>query len=189
MNPESESREEVLRRFERLCHAPPQRLARALADAATPDPAALEGWEFRAFAPGPPPLSWLLPKHRKGFYRLREAVTPTGLGGYVVPCHASSPREPWVDRLRGPGSWKTAWFLVRPAGPSRFAASLCLDYGRGGRAGRLRPERMVREYLLQPDRANDDLMISAVEARAGRQVRHLGYTVMVRDRRSLLGVR
>jgi hypothetical protein len=170
--------------FESLCRASPEALARAARAGAAPEPASLEGWEFRGwYAAGSLP-GLLARKHRKGFYRLARAQ---GLGGYNVPCHPGGPDAPWIDRLRGPGSWRLGWFLVTGTGPRR-PPSLLLDYSRDGRAHPLNPLRAVREHLVQVSPDDPDLMLSLVEIHVGRQVRQAGMAVYERHALSPVGL-
>ncbi len=175
--------------FRRMCRAPAQVLTRIIARAVTPDPASLAGWELSGYHLDPPLCGrWLL-KHRMGLYRIKDGASGTGLGGYIIPCHPGGPDRPWVDRLAGPGSRRTFWFVLEPAGEGRFPMALVVDHSRRGRARALAPQRLVRQYLAQVHEDDPDLFICAVEVRAGRQVRHLGMTVLVRERPSLVGSR
>jgi hypothetical protein len=137
----------------------------------------LVGWEFRGYYASGTLPGLLVSKHRKGFYRLARS---SALAGYNIPCHRGSPGEPWVDRLRGPGSRRLGWFLV-VEGPS----GVVLDYSRAGRASALSPLRLARERLVS---AGADLLISTVEIRVGPHVRHAGLGVYERYGRGPLGV-
>lgn len=178
---------ETTSRFLRLCATAEQELFGLFDGARTPDPDDLAGWEFRAFAPGDAGVAPLVRLHRQGFYRLKQ-VRGTGVGGYVIPCHPGSPGDPWVDRLRGPASWKTGWFVVDHPRPGRFARALSLDFSRGGLVRPPNPLSYLRGHLVQPS-GDPDLLLGALQARAGNQVRHLGFCVLHRDRRTLVGLR
>jgi hypothetical protein len=174
--------------FDSLCIAPPEILTGTMGATVTPDPESLAGWEFRGFTPGDSPAALLLRKHRMGFYRLKNRRGSTGLGGYVIPCHDGPPSGRWIDRLDGPGGWKLGWFTVEPGTGGRFPRALTLDFSRGGRAPRFHPQNLVRQYLAQIHPDDPDLLVCALEVRAGRQVRHLGVSVLARDRLGTVGI-
>jgi hypothetical protein len=166
--------------FLSLTRAPAEALVRLASAGEPPGIEELAGWEYRGWLasgslPGP-----LMRKHRKGFYRLARRGR---LGGYNIPCHPGTPRAPWVDRLRGPGSWRLGWFLVVPG-----AHALVLDYSREDRAPRLSPVRGLREHLVQVRAGDPTLLVSTIEVVAGRQVRRLGMGIYERHTRSPLGI-
>lgn len=166
--------------FLSITRAPAEVLVRVVASGSAPALEDLAGWEYRGwFATGSLP-GLLMRKHRKGFYRLARQGR---LGGYNIPCHAGPATAPWVDRLRGPGSWRLGWFLVAPG-----EGSLALDYSRDDRASRLSPLRGVRERLVLARPDDPTLLVSAVEVQAGRQVRRIGMAVYERHTRSPLGI-
>ncbi len=175
------------RDFARLCSAPPRVVARALMEGGAPGLDALAGWEFRGWYSPPSLPSILLPKHRKGFYGLRDGGG-AALGGYLVPCRRGNFRTPWVSILVGPGSARGGWFLASPASGGRYPGSVVIDYGRAGRVPPWNPLGFVREYLVQPWPDDPDVLVSAVELRAGTDVRHLGTCVLERDGRSPVGL-
>ncbi len=166
--------------FLSLTRAPAEVLVRLGAAAAAPAIEDLAGWEYRGwFTSGSLP-GLLMRKHRKGFYRLARRGR---LGGYNIPCHPGTTLTPWVDRLRGPGSWRLGWFLVAPGD-----GALLLDYSREDRAPALSPIRGVREHLVQVRPGDATLLVSTIEILAGRQVRRLGMGVYERHTRSPLGI-
>jgi hypothetical protein len=161
--------------FASLVRASPEAVLRAASLGREPDPSDLAGWELRGwYVPGSVP-SLLARKHCKGFYTSRGR-----LAGYNVPCHPGGPGEPWVDRLRGPGALRCAWFVAHPA-----EGHLELDYSRDGAAGRLDPLRLVRERLVE---VAPGLLVSTVLVRIGGSVREAGLGVYERHRRSPLGI-
>ncbi len=166
--------------FLSLTRAPAEVLVRLASSGGAPVPEELAGWEYRGwFTAGSLP-GLLVRKHRKGFYRLARRGR---LGGYNIPCHPGTALTPWVDRLRGPGSWRLGWFLVATG-----QESLLLDYSREDRASALSPIRGLREHLVQVRAADPTLLVSTVEILAGRQVRTLGMGVYERHTRSPLGI-
>jgi hypothetical protein len=166
--------------FSSLVRASPDVLMRAVRSGVRPEASGLVGWEFRGwFAAGSLP-ALAMRKHRKGFYRLARRAR---IGGYNIPCHPGGPDVPWVDRLRGAGSYRMAWFLV-----VEDDRSLVLDYGREGGAGPLNPLRLVRERLVQVHEHDPDLLVSTLEVRAGRSLRQVGAAVYGRQGRSPVGI-
>jgi hypothetical protein len=166
--------------FHSLTRAPAEALVRLSTSGTAPGIEDLAGWEYRGWLcagslPGP-----VMRKHRKGFYRLARRGR---LGGYNIPCHPGPARTPWVDRLRGPGSWRLGWFLV-----AEGDGSLLLDYSRDDRASLLSPVRGVREHLVQVRADDPTLLVSAIEILAGSQVRRIGMGIYERHTRSPLGI-
>lgn len=173
--------------FEALCTAPPRVAAHAMLAGKGPDLGSIAGWEFRAWCQPPSLPSAVLGKHRKGFYRLGRGGD--ALGGYLIPCRGGGgPAGPWIDRLRGPGAARVAWFLAGPAEGGRYPGSVVVDYGRAGNVPGWSPLAALREYLVQPRDDDPDVLVSAIEFRAGSQVRHLGTCVLVRDRQGTVGL-
>ena len=173
--------------FEALCAAPPRVTARAMLAGKGPAMDSIAGWEFRAWCAPPSLPSVVLGKHRKGFYALGRGGG--ALGGYVIPCRGGGgPGGRWIDRLRGPGAARLAWFLAGPAGGGRYPGAVLLDYGRAGKVPGWSPLAGLREYLVQPWDDDPDVLVSAIEFRAGSQARHLGTCVLVRDRQGTVGL-
>jgi len=163
-----------------MCRSTPEALLRAAASGIAPSPASLAGWEFRGwFTRGTFP-ALLAGKHRKGFYRLGRSP---GLGGYNIPCHPGPPSTPWVDRLRGPGSWRLGWFLV-----VEEDGCLILDYSRAGKASPLSPLVPLRERLFQSSPDDPDHLLTILEIHVGRSVRRVSMGVYERHTRSPMGI-
>jgi hypothetical protein len=166
--------------FLSLTRAPAEALVRIASAGGPPGIEDLAGWEYRGWLaagslPGP-----VMRKHRKGFYRLARRGR---IGGYNIPCHGGPAGSPWVDRLRGPGSWRLGWFLVAESG-----GALLLDYSREDRASLLSPIRGLREHLVQVREGDPTLLVSTIEVAAGRQVRRVGMGIYERHARSPVGI-
>lgn len=111
---------------------------------------ALAGWEFRGWN-HPPVLALLgIRKFVKGFFR------GDGLEGYNRP-----PRQDGFDaEWTGAGAPFGFYRVVPPAAPDdRLPASLLLDYGSSPRNPFWKPERFLRDYLVQPDPSEPDVLL------------------------------
>lgn len=124
---------------------------RALMDAGSaPSQDALAGWEFRGW--NHPPLLALLGirKFVKGFFR------GDGLEGYNRPPRQDSFDSEWT----GAGKPFGFYTVGAPKAPDlRLPHALLLDYGASPRNAAWKPERFLRDYLVQPDPAEPDVFL------------------------------
>lgn len=111
---------------------------------ATPRITELAGWEWRGW--NEPFFTKLLgiKKFIKGFFESGE-----GVEGYNIPVRQGGFAEPWTKKGKPFG-----FYRVSPEG-----SSLLLDYGASPRNPFWRPERLIRDYLVQPDPANGDILL------------------------------
>ena len=115
-----------------------------------PRPEALAGWEFRGWN-HPRLLSLLgIRKFVKGFFE------SDGLEGYNRPPKQDGFEHEWT----GAGAPFGFYRVAAPAAPDhRVPNSLLLDYGASPRNAFWKPERFLRDYLVQPDPAEPDVFL------------------------------
>ncbi|MBI4424788.1 MAG: hypothetical protein HY554_13735 [Elusimicrobia bacterium] len=145
-------------RFLQLCRAGDAQLERLLAAGAAPEDAALGGWEWRGY--NTPPFTALLGirKFIKGFFD-----AGAGLEGYNIPAKQNGLDGAWLHRPRPQAPARFGFYRVRrPRAGERdslYADALLLDYGASARNASYRPERVLRDYLVQPFPDDRDLLL------------------------------
>jgi len=136
--------------FARMKDMSGSELGALMAAGRAPAPESLAGWEFRGW--NHPPLLALLGirKFVKGFF------LADGLEGYNRP-----PRQDGFDaEWTGAGAPFGFYRVVPPAAPDlRLPDSLLLDYGASPRNAFWKPERLLRDYLVQPDPSEPDVFL------------------------------
>lgn len=141
-----------------LARTPWRALERAFVRGATPELAALVGWEFRGINHLPLdalPIARALgiKKFLKGFFRGDDGRVM----GYNSPVAQNVLDGRWHVAAK-----RFGFYEVRAVDPTArdnaYLHALLLDYGRGGNK-RYDPTRGLRDYLVQVDAANPDLFL------------------------------
>jgi hypothetical protein len=144
--------------FEGLARSSARELESVLRGAAGPDAASLTGSEWRGFNVGVKMRLLGAQKFRKGFF-----VGPNGVEGYNTPVRQNGLGGPWVPKPSPERPKRFGFFLVEPVHPggtdNRYPKALLLDYGASPRNPRRSPTRPIRDYLVQPDPENPNLML------------------------------
>jgi len=129
-----------------------------VAGASSPDTSSLIGTEWRGY--NQPWIARLLGirKFIKGFLAGTNAVE-----GYNVRVVQNAAGDPWIPISDPRGPQRYAYYAVREPGTNRsiggrYPRAALLDYGATDRAGR-GVERLIRDYLVQPDPGNPDLLL------------------------------
>ncbi len=133
-----------------------------------PSEDALAGWEFRGWN-HPPVLALLgIRKFVKGFFRA------DGLEGYNRP-----PKQDAFDAEWTGAGEPFGFYRVSPA-----EGSLLLDYGASPRNPFWKPERFLRDYLVQPDPAEPDVFLGLATLALGVAQPRTNYFLLERLRKS-----
>ena len=99
-----------------------------------------------------------LQKFIKGFFQEQERVE-----GYNIPVQQNGLDAPWLARPIPESPKRFAFYLVtqvnRWSVDNLYPEALLLDYGASRRNPAYGIERLIRDYLVQPDPANLDLLL------------------------------
>jgi hypothetical protein len=146
------------RYFEELAQASNQVREQALRNGKLPETASLEGWEWNGRNTGRIPRLMGIQKFIKGFFCETE-----GLEGYNVVAIQNGPQNPWEEKRVPPEKRRFGFYRVRPAIEERrdnaYPNALMLNYGDSRRNPRWSAPRILRDYLVQPDPHNPDVLL------------------------------
>lgn len=156
--------------FLELVQAPARRLESLLAGSAAPALETLSGYEFRGWN-----TPWYcsalgIRKFIKGF---------CGAEGYNIPARQNGLHGDWLHKPSAETP-KRFGFYALGRGPLHPQA-LLLDYGANPRNPGLAPERLLRDYLVQPDPARPDVLLGKAYLALGGHV-PVSYFVLERLR-------
>lgn len=142
----------------------------------------LAGFEFRGY--NTPAFTALLGirKFIKGFFR-----SPRGLEGYNIPARQNGLSGDWLHKPSLEAPKRFGFYLVAPvaaaARDNLYPNAALLDYGASPRNAAWQPERLLRDYLVQVDPADPDLLLGKAYLALGARVR-VSYFVLERLRPS-----
>lgn len=154
--------------FRRMKEMSAAELAVLMAKGTPPPDEALAGWEFRGWN-HPPVLALLgIRKFVKGFFK------GDGLEGYNRPPRQDSFENEWTRIGKPFGFYKLE---RRPEG-------LLLDYGASPRNPAWKPERFLRDWLVQPDPAEPDVLLGRATLALGPYRPQTNYFLLERLGRS-----
>lgn len=143
----------------------------------TPDIGGLVGWEFR----GMNTPFWArfagIKKFVKGFEERED-----GVYGYNRPVKQNKLEHGWEAKDK-----RFGFYLVEPVDPTakdnRYLHAILLDYGRGGN-GRFDPTQGLRDYVVQPDPDNPNLLLGKAYYALGPLRLSTSYFVLERFRQA-----
>jgi hypothetical protein len=145
-------------RFPKLAQSSNAQLERILRASKGPVLHSLVGFEWRGCN-----TSWRLKamglqKFIKGFFREGETVE-----GYNIPVRQNGLDAPWLDQPTPESPKRFAFYLVtqveRESVDNLYSETLLLDYGASRRNPTYGIERLLRDYVVQPDSDNPDLLL------------------------------
>ena len=156
-------------KFLALAGSPAAELERLLASRPGPEPAALAGFEWRG-ANTPWYASLLgIRKFVKGFFD-----AGSGVEGYNIPVAQNAFEGPWLHLPSPEDPKRFGFYLVSMVDPkardNRYPNAALLDYGASPRNFALRPERLLRDYLVVPDPADPSLLLGKAYLAIGTRV-------------------
>jgi hypothetical protein len=142
-----------------LAAAPNTRLETLLRGGRAPELRSLAGWTWRGTNTGLGPRLLGIQKFIKGFFAVGDRVE-----GYNVPVAQNGLAAPWQPLPSPDQPRRYAFFVVTPVASATrdhlYGNALLLDYGRGrSSAGSPALARRLRDYLVQPDPAQPDLLL------------------------------
>jgi hypothetical protein len=145
--------------FQMLALAPAARLEQSLRSGSALPLEALVGFEWRGANTGRVPRLMGIQKFIKGFFELGGRVE-----GYNIPVAQNGLEAPWEPLPSAAQPRRYAFFHVTPVNPaardSLYPRALLLDYGASSRnADSPRLASRIRDYLVQPDPAQPDLLL------------------------------
>ena len=145
-----------------------------------PDVRQLVGWRFRGYNTLDFTTVLGFRKFKKGFFSEKEpehAASP--ICGYNVDVEQNGLGEPWIEKDKPPyGFFKV--YRVDPAQKDNFYPNaLLLDYGRGKNPP-YDPSQFLRDYLIQPDPDNPDLLLGKAYVAVGPLRLFVSYFVLER---------
>ena len=150
----------------------------------TPDVEGLVGWEFRGI--NHPAWASLvgIKKFIKGFFR-----KPDGrVVGYNCPVAQNVLDGRWYARPNDTAPKRFGFYTVEPvdatARDNAYLHALLLDYGKGGNKP-WDPTRNIRDYIVQVDPQNPDLLLGKAYMALGPLRVHTNYFILERHRRGL----
>ena len=145
-------------RFELLAQSTHVTLEQIFRAAQTPDLEMLVGFEWRGYNISPVTKLLGIQKFIKGFF-----VSNDGTEGYNIPVQQNGLSNPWLAKPTPEQPKRFAFFLVSHGDPDStdhlYPSALLLDYGHSPRNPRYAMERILRDYLVQPDHDNPDLLL------------------------------
>lgn len=171
-----------------LARAPRRALESALVRGSAPALDDLVGWEFRginATPNGAPPLARIagVEKFIKGMFWGRDGRAM----GYNAPVVQNALDGRWQPRPSGAAPRRFGFYAIAPVDPTSrdnaYLHALLLDYGRGGNPA-WDVTRGLRDYLVQIDPADPDLLLGKAYYAVGALRLPIGFFVLERFRRA-----
>ncbi len=144
--------------YDQLAHLSNPALEEILSRGTAPQLDALPGPEWRGWNIAPLTKLLGIRKFIKGFTRGNR-----GVEGYNRRVQQNGLNGPWLAFATGSAARRYAFYIVTPVDPSSrdnlYPHALLLDYGASPLNPRLGPERLLRDYLVQVDPSNPDLLL------------------------------
>ena len=145
--------------FHSLTQASAARLEQLVRTSPAPPLLSLVGFEWRGFNTSWQPRLLGIQKFIKGFFLVGGQVE-----GYNIPVAQNGPDAPWLHLPTPENPRRYAFYRVTPVNRASldnlYPETLLLDYGASTRnANSPAIAKRLRDYLVQPDPANPDLLL------------------------------
>lgn len=170
---------------QQLARLPAAELARRMAAGVAPRIESLVGFEFRGF--NVPPVTSLLgfQKFKKGFYlRAGESAAAGRCHGYNVFVVQNDLHQPWIATPSEAAPKRHGFYDVYPVTEGNkhrlYPNALLVDYGVRENAV-VNPERLIRDYLVQPDPNDSDVLLGFATIALGLATVRFGFFILDRD--------
>jgi len=156
-------------RFKELAGLATPELEKILRGSKGPAPDSLAGWEWRGY--NTPRYCSLIGIRQfiKGFFKKDDRVE-----GYNIPPRQTGLDGEWIQKPSPEAPKRFGFFVVGPVRENSidnlYPSALFFDYSTSPRNASWAVERVLRDYLVQPDPANPDLMIGKAYLALGRRV-------------------
>jgi hypothetical protein len=161
-------------------------LEEVLKKGTAPDAKNLAGWEFKGFNTLDITRLVGIRKFKKGFYADGETVR--GYNVKIKPAQ-SGLMEPWVDIEKNGQSVKHGWYDIYPVREwekdNLYPNSLLLNYA-CEKNPKLDPSRFLRDYLVQVDPKNPDLLLGKAYVALGGKRVFMSFFILQRENRGTL---
>lgn len=155
--------------FKRLARLAKADLERLMRESPAPEPSTLAGYEYRGY--NTPWYCSLLGIRQfiKGFFG-----EPGRVEGYNIPPAQEGLEGEWRHKPSAQAPKRFGFYEVRrPVAGERdslYPNALLLDYGASRRNFAAAPERLLRDYVVQPDPARPDLLLGKAYLALGARV-------------------
>ena len=145
--------------FRALAQASAGRLEQLLDASKAPPPESLVGFEWRGYNTSWQPRLLGIQKFIKGFFPVGGQVE-----GYNITVVQNGPDGPWLHQPTLENPRRYAFYCVsrvnRASRDNLYPEAILLDYGASTRNAESPPiAKLLRDYLVQPDPANPDLLL------------------------------
>ena len=154
-------------RFHQLARSPNRELEAVLRAGRAPDLHSLVGSEWCGYNTPFPTRLLGIQKFIKGFFQ-----GPQGVEGYNTPALQNGMDGPWLAQPNPDNPRRFGFYTVtavdRAAVDNLYPEAVLLDYGASLRNQAGGVERALRDYLVQPDRANPDILLGKAYFAVGR---------------------
>jgi len=154
-------------RYEGLARSSNHVLAAIFDSGVEPSLDALEGYEWRGYNIALLVRLLGIQKFIKGFFRLDGLIE-----GYNIPVQQNGLNGPWIHQPSVENPKRYAFYVVTHVDTTSpdnlYPQALFLNYGASPRNPRRAVERLLRDYLVQPDPQNPDLLLGKAYFAFGR---------------------
>lgn len=145
-------------RYKEMARMSNRELEKVFRSANAPNPHELVGYEWRGYNISTFTKLLGIQKFIKGFFASGDRVE-----GYNIPAVQNGLTEPWIHKPSAENPKRYAFYDVTPVDVSSkdnlYPSALLINYGSSPRNPRGGVERLLRDYLIQPDPLNPDIML------------------------------